>query len=529
LNASVSDLNSCLHFLCRIPDFDKIWQKTIPVFSQDSGQRPGQFAAALALRHGKIESWQSFLPPIFHAYLSLVSFNYDDCSMVCSVSLAQVIHQLQADWTEATHSDLTITGVTTDTRNLQPGNLFVALQGENFDGHQFVPQAIQQGAIAAVVDRSHAFPNLPILTVDNTLQAYQALGRWWRQQFTIPVIAVTGSVGKTTTKECIAAVLGTQGKVLKSKANHNNEIGVPQTLLRLTADHDYAVIEMGMRGRGEIALLSQIARPDIAVITNVGTAHIGRLGSEQAIAEAKCELLAEMSPEGIAILNNDNERLMQTAAHIWSGETLTYGLKGGDVQGRLLDATTLQVDDRHFTLPLPGEHNALNYLAALTVAKVLNIDWEALQTGVQVDLPSGRARCCTLANDIMILDETYNAGVESMQAALRLLAQTPGNRRLAVLGTMKELGDHSAALHHQVGETVRELALDALLILADEAEAAALAAGANPLPSHRFHSHEQLAAYLQQNLQPGDRILFKASRAVELDKVVNQLLSANQT
>lgn len=327
------------------------------------------------------------------------------------------------------------TGVTTDSRSVSPGALFVALQGDRFDGHDFVQTALQQGAIAAVVSRlpQHS-DGLPLLQVPNTLQAYQALGRWWRDQFQIPVIAVTGSVGKTTTKELIAAVLSTQGHVLKTQANYNNEIGVPKTLLELTPAHDFAVVEMGMRAAGEIADLTRIARPTVAVITNVGTAHIGRLGSEQAIAQAKCELLAEMSQDGVAILNHDNLRLLDTAAQVWQGKTLTYGLAGGDLRG-VVEGDRLWVDGLAFSLPLPGRHNALNYLAALAVAQVLGLPWEPLQQGVTVTLPQGRARRETLPNDVLLLDETYNAGLESMIAALQLLAETPGQRRIAVLGT----------------------------------------------------------------------------------------------
>jgi UDP-N-acetylmuramoyl-tripeptide--D-alanyl-D-alanine ligase len=431
------------------------------------------------------------------------------------------------------------TGITTDSRSVQPGEVFLALRGEQFNGHAFVKAAMQQGAIAAIVDR-HALENRdlenhaleqslttasrpPLLVVKDTLAAYQAIARWWRDQFTIPVIAITGSVGKTTTKELIAAVLSTQGRVLKSQANYNNEIGVPKTLLQLGQEHDYAVVEMGMRGSGEIALLSQIARPDIAVITNTGTAHIGRLGSEQAIAHAKCELLAEMPTTGTAIINHDSALLIKTAAQVWQGKTITFGLEGGDLQGQLLDPQTLQVAETCFPVPLPGRHNALNYLAALTVAKVLRVSWLPLTKGLTLELPQGRAQRYDLPNDITILDETYNAGVESMTAALQLLAQTSGTRHIAVLGTMKELGDRSVDLHYRVGTLVKQLNLSQLLLLAEEPEAEAMAAGAKPVPTENFSSHSAIVERLKNLIQPGDRLLFKASRAVELDRVVDQL------
>jgi UDP-N-acetylmuramoyl-tripeptide--D-alanyl-D-alanine ligase len=280
---------------------------------------------------------------------------------------------------------------------------------------------------------------------------------------------------------------------------------------------------------GEIALLTQIARPEIAVITNVGTAHIGRLGSEAAIAQAKCELLAEMSPTtGIAILNQDNARLIETAAKVWQGKLLTYGLEGGDLHGEIVDAETLRVQGMQLPLPLPGRHNALNYLAALAVAKALQISWSPLVHGIPVNLPDGRAQRYELANDVVILDETYNAGLESMVAGLRLLAQTPGKRRIAVLGTMKELGERSLELHQQVGATAQQLQLDRILILAEAAEAEAIATGAASLPSERFATHAALVERLQTLVQPGDRLLFKASHAVGLDQVVNQFRIASR-
>lgn len=416
-----------------------------------------------------------------------------------------------------------VNGISTDSRCLQAGDVFLALSGENFDGHQFAEAAIAKGAIAIIVDRLLPV-SVPQLRVADTLAAYQQLGRWWRQQRGIPVIAITGSCGKTTTKELIAAVLGTQKQVLKTQANFNNEIGVPKTLLELSADHDIAVIEMAMRGRGQIALLAQIAQPNISVITNVGTAHIGLLGSEQAIAEAKCELLAEMPSDGVAILNYDNARLMATAKTVWQGKTLTYGFTGGDFQGRLLDVNTLEVAGVKLPLPLPGQHNASNYLAALAVAQVLGLDWRGLQQGLSVEMPAGRAQKIELANDILLLDETYNAGLESMLAALHLLVATPGTRHIAVLGTMKELGERSPEFHRQVGQMAQQLQLEALFILADDPEAQEIAVGAAGIPCEVFLSHTDLAARLQGFMQKGDRLLFKASHSVGLDRVVRQLL-----
>jgi UDP-N-acetylmuramoyl-tripeptide--D-alanyl-D-alanine ligase len=445
--------------------------------------------------------------------------------MTFTATLSQLIELLNAAPEHLPPHPLTkvAVGVCTDSRSLQVGNVFLALRGESFNGHQFAAAAIANGAVVAITD--HLLPEqIPQLVVADTLVAYQTLGRWWRDRFAIPVIAITGSVGKTTTKELIAAVLGQFGTVLKTEANYNNEIGVPKTLLGLNADHDFAVIEMGMRGRGEIACLAKIARPDIGLITNVGTAHIERLGSREAIAEAKCELLAEMPKTSTAVLNADNPLLITTAQTAWSGQTLTYGLQSGDLQGKITDSDLLAVDGMTLPLPLPGEHNALNYLAALAIARLLNLDWKKLAQGLQVTLPDGRARRLELEPDIVLLDETYNASPESMSASLQLLMQTPGRRHLAVLGPMRELGNYSLELHRQVGQKVKELALDQLLILDTGSDGAAIADGASPLPSQQFAASTDLVDYLRSSLQPGDRVLFKASHAIGLQQVVEQLV-----
>ncbi len=453
--------------------------------------------------------------------------------MSCFVNLAQLLSLLNATpaypLAEEFYSKQAL-GIITDTRQLRPREVFVALRGTQFDGHQFIGTAFEKGAITAIVDCDYSSPNpdWPLLVVPDTLAAYQAIAQWWRTQFDIPLIGITGSVGKTTTKELISAVLNTQGSVLKTELNYNNEIGVPKTLLNLTSDHDYAVIEMAMRGKGEIALLAEIAAPTIAVITNVGTAHIERLGSEEAIASAKCELLEKMSPSGTAVLNYDNSRLMETAAKVWQGKTLTYGLTGGDLQGTLIDDEFLEVEGITFPVPLPGEHNALNYLAALAVAKLLNVSWEPLKSGLDVELPEGRARRYELANDIVILDETYNAGLESMTAALQMLSKTKGKRQIAVLGTMKELGERSLEFHQRIGTVAKFLNLDGLFIFADAPEAEAMAKGAKGLPFieiidiEQSNAHEHLVQRVKDWVKKGDRILFKASHSVQLDRVVEK-------
>ena len=450
---------------------------------------------------------------------------------ICTISQAIAITSATvANIDELAQNHLEIRGVVSDSRKLKSGQLFVALTGENFDGHGFVATAIAQGAVAALVSdewaNSEAAQGLPVLAVSDTITAYQDLARWWRSQFQRPVISVTGSVGKTTTKELIASMLAgyvaPHKQVHKSQANHNNDIGVAQTLLAIAPEqHDFVVVEMGMRGLGEIERLAKTALPTVSVITNVGTAHIGRLGSREAIAIAKCELLAETPADGTAILNASDSLLMETASKVWHGKTITYGLGVGDVNGEVVDGK-LYVNNLVWDLPLTGQHNALNFLAGLAVLKALNLDWTQTTKGIgKLDLPFGRAQLYELPQDVTILDETYNASPEGMLAALRQLADMPAKRHWAVLGTMKELGEMSTALHHQIGEAIGKLGIEGAIVLAD-GEADAILAGANGSLKYAIacDSYDDITQILLQKVTRGDRILFKASRSVGMDRVV---------
>ncbi|MCA6614800.1 MAG: UDP-N-acetylmuramoyl-tripeptide--D-alanyl-D-alanine ligase [Pseudanabaena sp. M090S1SP1A06QC] len=450
---------------------------------------------------------------------------------ICTISKAiSITSATVANIDETAQKNIEIFGIVSDSRKLKTGELFVALTGENFDGHGFVAAAIAQGAVAAIVShewaKSEAAKGLPVLAVRNTLTAYQDLARWWRTQFQQPVISVTGSVGKTTTKEIIASMLACYAsphkQVHKSQANHNNDIGVAQTLLAIAPEqHDFVVVEMGMRGLGEIERLARTALPTVSVITNVGTAHIGRLGSREAIAQAKCELLAETPTDGTAILNASNPLLLEMASKVWQGKTITYGLGVGDINGELI-GDRLQVGNLTWDLPLPGRHNALNFLAGLAVLKALNLDWQQTTQGIgKLDLPFGRAQLYQLPHDVVILDETYNASPEGMLAALRQLSDMPAKRHWVVLGTMKELGEMSTQLHRQVGQSISNLGIEGAIVLAD-GEADAILAGANGSLEYAIacHSYEDITQTLLQKVKSGDRILFKASRSVGMDRVV---------
>ncbi len=433
----------------------------------------------------------------------------------------------------------------TDSRELEPGCLFVPLVGERFDGHRFLAAALEQGALAALAQRDRLSAEQAealvhssggrIWLVDDTQAAYQELGRLWRRQGSAPVIAVTGSAGKTTTRELIRAVLSPLGPVLASVGNENNDIGVPLTLLKASGEHRAVVVEMGMRGLGEIERLSRCAEPDITVITNIGTAHIGRLGSREAIATAKCEIVAALRPDGLVVIPAGDPLLEASLAAVWSGRVIRVALQDdptGPQPAQLLGRLGAGTDgDRliwgqaepgareHSTeLPLPGRHNARNLLLALAVASELGVDPLQLSR-LDVALPGGRSRRIRLG-EIEVLDETYNASPEAMLAALDLLA-SQGGRRFAALGTMLELGERSTELHRRVGERARALGLDGLVIVAGGAEGEALLAGAAGLPRlQRVDSPEDAAQTLLGWLEPGDHLLLKASRGVALERLL---------
>ncbi|PLS68947.1 MAG: UDP-N-acetylmuramoyl-tripeptide--D-alanyl-D-alanine ligase [Cyanobacteria bacterium M5B4] len=413
--------------------------------------------------------------------------------------------------------------ISTDSRTIQAGEIFVALVGENFDGHQFVATAFAKGATLAIVN--YNLPEYPCLVVENTLTAYQQIAQAWRQQAHIPLIAITGSAGKTTTKEMISSLLefycSPQKTVHRSQANFNNDIGVAKTLLEINPDrHDFVVVEMGMRGRGEIDRLSAIAMPNVAVITNIGTAHIGRLGSREAIAEAKCEILHHLS--GVAVLNGEDELLLQTAAHNWRGKTITYGIDRGEVRGEIVN-DRLVVNNCTWQLPLPGRHNTLNFLAGISVLTALELDLSLSTTKpIELDLPQGRTNLIHLANGAKLLDETYNASPEAVIASLSLLKSFPG-RHWAVLGTMKELGEHSQKLHREVGETIDRLGIYGLIVLEDADTQEIVKAARSVSKKYTCKTQDEILQILLTEIKSDDVILCKASRSIGLEQLVHQL------
>ncbi|WP_413743774.1 UDP-N-acetylmuramoyl-tripeptide--D-alanyl-D-alanine ligase [Synechococcus sp. MIT S9451] len=423
--------------------------------------------------------------------------------------------------------------VCTDSRRLEAGALFVPLVGEQFDGHAFLANAAELGAQAALVAADASYPvpaGLLHWRVDDTTIAYQQLATLHRRQLRAAVVAVTGSAGKTTTRELIRAALVPLGSVQASASNNNNDIGVPLTLLGTDPGHAAVVVEMGMRGPGEIERLSRCAEPDIAVITNIGTAHIGRLGSREAIAAAKCEITASLKPDGLVVIPAGDPLLEAALAAVWSGRVHRVGLAGetsatGVDDLAVLDETSqfLTLDRHRYRMPLAGRHNARNWLLARAVADALGVDAAKLADLV-VEVPGGRNRRLSLGG-LTVLDETYNASPEAVLAALDLLAEQPG-RRFAVLGTMLELGSESVPLHRAVVERARLLGLDGLVAVASGAEAAAMVEAAAGMENFAIvEAPEQAAVPLGTWLRSGDCLLLKASRGVALERLLPALES----
>ena len=421
--------------------------------------------------------------------------------------------------------ELSLGPVCTDSRQLQPGDFFVPLVGERFDGHHFLEQLPQLGGQAAVVGKAWDQALPPDLThwrVDDTLLAYQQLALLHRRSLATPLVAVTGSAGKTTTRELIRAALASLGPVQASEGNNNNDVGVPLTVLKADADHSALVIEMGMRGPGEIERLSRCTEPDVAVITNIGTAHIGRLGSREAIAHAKCEITAGLLPTGTVVIPAGDHLLETALAAVWSGRVVRVRLDDdpeadADLIGAI-EGNQLVINGDRLPLQLEGRHNARNLLLAVAVADQLSVSRQALQQ-MQVLVPGGRNRRIQQAG-LTLLDETYNASPEAVLAALDLLAEQPG-RRFAVLGTMLELGDQSLALHREVAARAVQHGLDGLVVVDAGAEGEAMAEVAASLARlARVDTPEAAAAPLASWLTQGDVLLLKASRGVALERLI---------
>lgn len=449
-----------------------------------------------------------------------------------AVSIAQAVDgQIEAD------GNIMINSVSTDTRTLNSGSLFVAIRGEQFDGHNYIRDALAKGAALVLAEKGcPCGTDVPVVYVDNTVEALGKLARYHRSRFNIPVIAVTGSVGKTSTKEMIASVLSAGLKVLKTKGNFNNEIGLPMSVLELDDTHEAAVFEMGMRGVGEISTLSRIIMPDIAVITNIGISHIERLGSRQNILKAKLEILHGMKDDGTVILNGDDE-LLSGLRGLLRQRTLFYGTcEAADITGFDLISKgeegigfTVQYIGEEYPLfvPTPGMHSVLNALAAISVAFVLGLNRETVTKGLASYAGDKMRMNIKEINGIKVINDSYNAAPASIGSALGVLAEIGANKRKwAVLGDMLELGDWTETAHREIGKQVAELGIEYLVAVGDYSHWYAEGARDHGMPFERIRLFEQspdAKAYLEEQIKSGDVILFKGSRKMKLDVLIDSL------
>jgi UDP-N-acetylmuramoyl-tripeptide--D-alanyl-D-alanine ligase len=438
-------------------------------------------------------------------------------------------------------ADVTFAAVSSDSRQIAAGDLFVALCGEHFDGSRFVAQAAAAGAVAALVnDASYRGETAacPLLLVEDTRLALGKLAAYWRMQFDIPVVGLTGSNGKTTVKEMLAGILreatGDADRVLATQGNLNNDIGLPLTLLKLRAAHRYAVIEMGMNHPGEIDYLTRITQPDVAIVNNAASAHLAGLGSVEAVAHAKGEIFAGLKADGVAVINADDQYAQLWRELAQPHRVIDFGLDAPAAVSACWDVTDYGIQMEITTpqgatnvqLQVPGAHNARNALAAAAAALALQIPPSAIARGLQnFSGVAGRLQRKPARGGAVLIDDTYNANPASMRAALQVLAQAPG-RRVFVMGDMGELGADEERLHAVIGEQAQRLGIQRLLALGKLSAAAVRTFGSG---AQHFDAVEALCAELDKELVAGTTLLVKGSRFMKMERVVQHCALGEET
>lgn len=432
-----------------------------------------------------------------------------------------------------TGAEAEVLRVSTDSRSIQPGDLFIALRGDRFDGGTFAVQALQQGAVGVVLDAGQAPDIACAIRVDDTRLALGRLAAAWRARFRIPVVAITGSNGKTSVKEMLAAILrveaGSADGVLHTEGNLNNDIGVPLMMLRLRKTHQFAVFEMGMNHAGEIDYLTRLARPDVAVVNNAMTAHIGFLGSVENIARAKGEIFNGLSAAGMAVFNADDPHAWLWREFNAQRSVTDFGLRhpaavrGQSAPTEFGSTLTLTLPNATLDIPLqvPGEHNVMNALAAATAAFALDVSLRSIVTGLAGFAGvKGRLQKKRALHGSTFIDDTYNANPDSVKAALAVLAGRTG-KKILVLGDMGELGDEAAAMHAQVGLAAREAGVDRLFALGKLTRESVGAFGAGAM---HFERIQELLAELENELTSETTVLVKGSRFMQMERVVQSFV-----
>ena len=422
-----------------------------------------------------------------------------------------------------------VTGVTTDSRAVQPGQLFIPLVGERFDGHADISKALDGGAAGCLTAAAPEtlLPGKLYIQVADTRLALKALASWYRDKFDLPVVQVTGSAGKTTTKEMIASVLSQRYNTLRTEGNFNNDIGAPLTLLRLMPEHQAAVIETGMNHFGEIRYLGEMVRPDIAVITNVGDAHIENLGNtRQGILRAKCEIFENLTPEGIAVLNGDDEllntvTLPRTILRCGVGDGCDVRVTDIDDRGLEGVACTVTIEGEHYrlTTSAPGRYMIYPMAMAAAIGRRLGLTREEIAAGVAAYTTVGsRMHLIRLPGERLVIDDCYNANPQSMAEGLRMLAASPAQHRVAVLGDMGELGQLTAQAHRDMGALTRRLGLTAVAV----GEKMHALTETDP-QAQWFATVEEAMPAIRQLFTPGTAVLVKASHAMHFERIVKEL------
>ncbi|MFT7525798.1 MAG: UDP-N-acetylmuramoyl-tripeptide--D-alanyl-D-alanine ligase [Arenicella sp.] len=424
--------------------------------------------------------------------------------------------------------DVFVNGAVIDSRADCTGKLFVALDGDNFDGHNFLDQAQSNGAVASLIEKSVA-SQLPQVLVQDSHQALQDLAAWWRAQFVIPVIGITGSVGKTSVKEMLACIFAEIGKGLVTHGNLNNEIGVPLTLMRLEKDDAYAIVEMGMNHAGEISRLSHISKPTVALINNAAAAHLQGLGTIEAVARAKGEIFEGLSEDGVAVVNSDDPHAGLWLKLIGKRKVVTFGLQSADVSAAYTLRTDglqmrVEIADESFNLDLPliGQHNVRNALAAIAVAVAANVSSSAIINGLNKYRPMHGRLNVIKTNGFTLIDDTYNANPASMRAAIETLAQFTDST--LILGDMGELGEASIKEHMQLGKRAEAEGIGRVYACGEFAQQIV-----EPFSgiSKSFAKQKDLLAYLSNvHFNPGAAVLVKGSRFTKMENVVEYLQQA---
>jgi UDP-N-acetylmuramoyl-tripeptide--D-alanyl-D-alanine ligase len=425
-------------------------------------------------------------------------------------------------------------GYSIDSRELNPGDLFIAIAGERFDGHNYLQAALEKGAVGAIVQAGKHVPGDPLrlLQVEDTLKALQLLGAAARRLWGKPLLAVTGSAGKTTTKEILAHILSTRFRVMKSSGNLNNHIGLPLQLLKLEAEHDLGVVEMGMNHAGEIRALGELAHHDLAVVTTVAPVHLEFFGSLAEIARAKYEIIETLHPGGVAVLNADDDYVCQFGRD-FKGKVVRFGIKrSADVSAQKIklngaEGSTFELVvgsvGEPVTFPLVGEHNIYNALAAAAAAMERGISpSQAAAALSSVAPPDKRGQVLNL-HGATIINDSYNSNPRALQAMIDTLASMKAERRILVVGEMLELGPTAEALHRECGKHAAEKKIDMVIGVRGMARAVAEAACGSGTQAQFVETPEQAGEWLARNLRPGDAVLLKASRGVKLERALEML------